>query len=194
MANPITAIMIDHKRNDHFYVITGGPGVGKTTLLNALKSHNCEVIPEIARRLIKEQQASNGEALPWKNKVLYMNLMFNRSIESFKQTEEKYNKSIPIFFDRGFLDSICYANMIGATIDEDMKNYAKKWRYNINIFFLPPWKEIYETDNERKQNWDEAILTSEKMKKTYITYGYKILEVPMRTTQERVDFVLSHIS
>ena len=43
-----------------------------------------------------------------------------------------------------------------------MKSYAENWRYNKSIFILPPWQEIYETDNERKQDWEEAVLTFEK--------------------------------
>lgn len=49
------------------YVITGGPGVGKTTLLDALKNKGLVVVPEDARRIIKEQMQANGEGLPWKD-------------------------------------------------------------------------------------------------------------------------------
>jgi predicted ATPase len=42
------------KNHNPFYVITGEPGVGKTTLLNELKAKGMTVIPEIARELIQE--------------------------------------------------------------------------------------------------------------------------------------------
>ena len=38
-------------------MITGGPGVGKTTLLEELKNRNHQIVPEIAREIIKEQLA-----------------------------------------------------------------------------------------------------------------------------------------
>ncbi|PTB95539.1 ATPase [Marivirga lumbricoides] len=184
--------MIKLKENNNFYVITGGPGVGKTTLLERLKK-NYEIVPEIARELIKEQQNNNGKALPWENKNLYKEMMFDRSIRSFEEIENNTNKGKPFFFDRGFLDTICYAELIESEISERMKSYAKNWRYNKNVFILPPWQEIYETDNERKQDWKEAILTFEKMSETYKKYGYNIVEVPKKTVSERADFVLKVI-
>ncbi len=72
--------MIELKENNNFYVITGGPGVGKTTLLEELRNRHYTIVPEIARKLIKEQQESNGEVLPWKDKELYKKIMFDRSI------------------------------------------------------------------------------------------------------------------
>jgi predicted ATPase len=74
-----------------------------------------------------------------------------------------------------------------------MEFFAGNWKYNKSIFMLPPWKEIYTTDNERKQDWDEAVLTFEKMCETYKRYGYNIVEVPKKTISERADFVLAFI-
>lgn len=185
--------MIELKNNNNFYVVTGGPGVGKTTLLEELQTRGYEIVPEIARELIREQQKTNGEALPWKNKLLYKEMMFDRSVSSFEYIEKKVDNQKPVFFDRGFLDTLCYAGLIQSEISELMKSYAKNWRYNENIFILPPWQEIYETDNERKQDWDEAVLTFEKMSETYKNYGYNIIEIPKKSVRERADFLLEFI-
>lgn len=185
--------MIELKVNTNFYVITGGPGVGKTTLLKELGKRNNEIVPEIARELIKAQNEINGEALPWKNKESYKELMFDHSIKSYEQIDKKANKEKLVFFDRGFLDTICYAELIRSEISQRMKSYAKKWRYNKNIFILPPWREIYKNDNERKQSWDEAVLTFEKMTETYKAYGYNIIEIPMKSASERAEFILEFI-
>nr|WP_321413001.1 AAA family ATPase [uncultured Allomuricauda sp.] len=185
--------MIELKENNHFYVITGGPGVGKTTLLEELKSRNYDIVPEIARELIKEQQKNDGKALPWENKNLYKEMMFDRSIRSFEEIDNSVSREKPIFFDRGFLDAICYAELIKSRISDRMKSYAKNWRYHKNVFMLPPWREIYETDSERKQDWKEAVLTFEKMSETYKNYGYRIIELPKKPVPERADFVLGFI-
>lgn len=47
----------------NFYIFTGGPGAGKTTVLNELAKHNYGCIPEVARAIIKEQHATGGNAL-----------------------------------------------------------------------------------------------------------------------------------
>ncbi len=185
--------MIESKINHNFFVITGGPGAGKTTLLNELANRKYEIVHEVARELIKEQKELEGEALPWKNKELYKDIMFDRSIKSYEQIEKTRKNNKPIFFDRGFLDTICYSTLILSGIDKRMDDYATKWRYNKTVFVLPPWQEIYATDNERKQDWDEAILTYEKMVETYKRYRYQAIEVPRVGIKNRADFVIKYI-
>ncbi len=50
---------------DHFYVITGGPGAGKTSLLEALAAAGHACMPEAGRAVIRDQRAIGGPALPW---------------------------------------------------------------------------------------------------------------------------------
>nr|WP_305049673.1 AAA family ATPase [Elizabethkingia bruuniana] len=66
------------------FVITGGPGVGKTTLIKVLEKQGFVVIMEEARRIIQEQLQMKGEGLPWKNKTYYAQLMLNASLESYQ--------------------------------------------------------------------------------------------------------------
>jgi len=186
-------VMMELKEYNNFYVVTGGPGAGKTTLLEELRNRNYDIVPEIARELILEQQAENGNALPWKDKHLYKEMMFERSIHSFEQAEKKFNSGSRIFFDRSFLDTICYAKLIQSEPNERMELYARTWRYNKSVFMLPPWQEIYETDDARKQDWREAALTFEKMCETYRDYGYNIVEIPKISVSKRADFILSFI-
>lgn len=61
------------------YIITGGPGAGKTTLINALQKKGFKIVTEDARRIIKEEILIDGNGLPWKNKVFYAQLMAEAS-------------------------------------------------------------------------------------------------------------------
>ncbi len=181
------------KESNPYYVITGGPGVGKTSILNELNQKGFTVVPEIVRELIKEQQATDGEALPWKNKRLYRDIMFDRCVESFESAMNDHKKEGPVFFDRGFLDALCYANLKGIPIKNNMKIMAETWRYNTSVFILPPWKEIYHTDEQRNQDWNEAVFTYNKMIQTYRTYQYDLVEVPKVSIKERADFILDYL-
>ncbi|GGF47314.1 AAA family ATPase [Echinicola rosea] len=178
---------------NNFYVITGGPGVGKTALLQELRKRGYKTVPEIARELIREQQAKDGNALPWRDRELYRDIMFERSVMGFKEACNREDKLTPIFFDRGFLDAICYGELIQSPISKRMQAYAKKWRYNPTVFILPPWKEIYQKDSERKQDWAEAVHTFDRMLETYSGFGYKVITVPRKPVQWRADVVLEHI-
>lgn len=179
-------------QNNNFYILTGGPGVGKTSVLDELEKSGYIVMPETARAIIKEQMAVDGEALPWKNKESYMRLMLEASAESYQEAISKNNR-LPIFFDRGILDAVCYAGMVGLEISDEIKEIAEKHQYNRKVFIFPPWQGIYETDNERKQDWKEAEATFAAMKKTYQDYGYETIEVPKDTIENRKDFIINCI-
>ncbi len=178
--------------HNSFYVITGGPGVGKTTLIAALHAYGFQIVEEDARRIIKNQIETKSEGVPWKNKILYAQLMFEASLKSYTGINRQ-NNSGTIFFDRGILDAVCYMKMEKIPVPKKITEQVKQHVYNRKVFILPPWKEIYETDSERKQNWDEAEQTFNEMKATYISYGYVIIEVPRMTTEERLQFILQHI-
>ena len=173
-------------------VITGGPGVGKTTLLNCLNNKGFITVPEDARQIIKEQMDANGEALPWKNKTFYVELMLKASVNSYKKVVREISNQ-PAFFDRGILDAICYMQMENIPVSKEWSALANTHRYYQKVFILPPWEEIYETDSERKQTWEEAVFTFEKMKETYLKFGYNIIEVPKCGVEERAKFVLDSI-
>ena len=48
-----------------FFVITGGPGSGKTTLVEALRRAGYACSVEAGRAIIQDQVARGGRALPW---------------------------------------------------------------------------------------------------------------------------------
>src|ERR1700760_2492162 len=104
---------------ENFFIITGGPGVGKTTLLQELQKRSFTCIPEVARQIIKEEADTSGDALPWKNKELYLQKMFDRSVESYLSVNVNANSMI--FFDRGIPDSLTYAEIIGYKNIEAME-------------------------------------------------------------------------
>lgn len=49
-------------------VFTGGPGAGKTSVIEQLKTQGFICSPETGRHVIQRQVANYGSALPWNDK------------------------------------------------------------------------------------------------------------------------------
>lgn len=176
--------------NSNLYIITGGPGVGKTSLICALKAQGFQCVDEDAREIIKEQMKNGGDALPWKDSQAYTALMLKRSVDSYRLNEQSVDLC---FFDRGIPDTLTYACLIELSDKEEVELSVDKYRYNPIVFILPPWKEIYCMDEERKQSFREATDTFLMMKEIYTTVGYTLLEVPKVSVDGRVGFILNFI-
>ena len=174
----------------NFFVITGGPGVGKTTLLETFVRQGYPHVPEVAREIIREQMAQNGDALPWANIPAYTRLMLSRSINSFQHhlTHDEI-----LFFDRGIPDTLAYAHLTRQPVFPELQHASLNFRYNPHVFILPPWPEIYQTDTERKQTYQEVVATYDAMLTTYRQLDYTPIIVPQGTPEERAAFVIHQL-
>ena len=172
-------------------VLTGGPGSGKTTLLEALAAAGHATSPEAGRAIIRRQQAIDGEALPWKDRALFAELMLDRELEVHARAESADG---PVFFDRGVPDVVGYLSLCGLPVPAHMERAAQDIRYDRRVFIAPVWPEIFGQDAERKQDLDEARRTFDAMAETYPRFGYELIELPQAPVAERLDFVLTTLT
>jgi predicted ATPase len=176
--------------NSKLFVISGGPGSGKTTVLMELAKLGFDHAPEVARRIIQEQTQTNGTALPWHDRTIYTRLMLERSIESYLQHSRIETVA---FSDRGIPDTLGYAQLIGLCDDELIERITDacvEYRYAPIVFLAPPWEEIYETDSERKQDFAEAEWTFKQVSEVYRQCGYESILLPKLTPSARAQFIL----
>ena len=169
-------------------VISGGPGAGKTTVLRELEHRGFRCAAEVARQIIREEVRDGGDALPWLDRERYCRVMLERSIASYRDYEAT---ALATFFDRGIPDTLCYARLIGSPLEEEIFAACKTYRYAERVFLAPPWQEIYATDSERKQSYDEAETTYHLMVEAYEDCGYEVMEIPRDTPAQRADFIVN---
>ncbi|GEP90625.1 AAA family ATPase [Chitinophaga terrae (ex Kim and Jung 2007)] len=172
------------------FVITGGPGMGKTTLINALQEAGYATVPESGRSIIKQQVATGGTALPWLNTIAFANAMWDTDFQRYMD----HNNTAITFFDRGFPDVIGYLRLCRLPVPNSMLATARAIRYGPKVFITPPWEAIYRADEERKQPFAEAVETYHQMKSLYRELGYETIEIPLVTVKERVAFIRAAIS
>lgn len=171
-------------------VITGGPGTGKSTIIEELTQLNYTCMPEISRDITLNAKKNGIDQLFLKNPLLFSQLLLNGRENQFLEATLKDKKII--FFDRGIPDVHGYMNYLGVTYP---KNYIEKsmlHRYS-NVFMMPPWEEIYTTDNERYESYEQSLAIYNHLKKTYLQLNYDIVEVPIGNVQERAHFILNTI-
>lgn len=82
--------------SDRFFVVTGGPGVGKTSLITELARHGLHTTPKSGRAIIREEMARGGDALPWADRMAYAEQMLERDLRAYSTAQAL---SGPVIFE-----------------------------------------------------------------------------------------------
>lgn len=175
---------------DRLFVLTGGPGSGKTTLIEALAAAGVATSPEVGRAVIREQLAIGGDALPWADQQAFAELMVVRDMAA---REEALASGLITVLDRGVPDVAGFLRVSGLPVPPHIDEAALACRYNRCVFIAPFWPEIFIGDAERKQSSEVAEATFAVMVATYRGYGYELVELPRASVAERVAFVVDRI-
>jgi len=173
-----------------FYVITGGPGAGKTTLIEALAADGWPVVGESGRAVIRAEQTRGGTALPWADRLAFAAAMLAQDVAAF---EAARSRRTPVLFDRGIPDVLGYLLLEGLAPPAAVHDAVARHRYAETVFVCPPWPGIYATDAERKQTPEIAERTCDVMRQVYGDLGYRLVEVPRAAVDDRVRFVRAAI-
>jgi predicted ATPase len=172
-------------------VITGGPGTGKTTIINKLIEKGYTCYPEISRQITLDAKKNGIEQLFLEKPLLFSELLLEGRVKQIQDAKNEDTKLV--FLDRGIPDILAYMHFIGDSypiaFDESCKNYLYS-----KVFLLPPWEAIYESDEARYENFEQAKLIYGHLKETYQKYNYNIIEVEKGTVEERILFILNEIN
>lgn len=172
------------------FVVTGGPGSGKTALIQALAKAGFATMPEAGRTIIRDQRAIGGEALPWADRSAFAEAMLTWEMRSYREAE---GRSGPVIFDRGMPDVAGYLRLCGLPVPAHAVRAAETFRYEKRVFLAPFWPEIFERDTERRQDLEEADATCAAMVEVYGLFGYDLIALPKASVAERVRFVQAAI-
>ena len=175
---------------NNLFIISGGPGSGKSTLIKALTDRGLTAMPEAGRAIIQHQLSIGGTALPWADRALFAELMLGWDLRSY---QEALLVQKPVLFDRGIPDVMGYLRLCHLPVPPHIENAANTYRYNLRVFMAPPWPEIFTQDKERKQSFEEAVATYNSLATVYAELGYELLILPMGPVKDRVQFVLDNM-
>ena len=178
-------------------VITGAPGTGKTSIILKLEASHFFCFHEVIRAMTQEAKLTNGSDSIVSNPIVsvshpyqFNTTILNARIKQFVDADDKEDKVL--FYDRGIPDVLAYMDYFGQSYEDHFINESKKYVYD-HIFILPPWKEIYVTDEERFESFEQAQDIHHHLVNTYTKLGYNCIEVPFGTVEERNNFILNTI-
>ncbi|MGD8418539.1 MAG: AAA family ATPase [Pseudomonadales bacterium] len=170
-------------------VITGGPGAGKTTLLRALERRGYAVVEEAARRIIADRKRIGLPPRP--SPAAFAQEILQADLAHYETAGLR--ASGPVFFDRSLLDALGMLAALDRLPPELHERYLRRYPYHPKVFVLPPWQEIYTTDSERDQTYEESVSVHESIVRWYTRCGYEVVTVAPGPVEERCEFVLRQI-
>ncbi|MDG1394226.1 MAG: ATP-binding protein [Flavobacteriaceae bacterium] len=177
--------------NTQKIALIGGPGTGKTTLINALKTKGYFCMEEISRQITLEAQEKGIEQLFLEDPLLFSEQLLLGRQQQFLDADKLSDKFV--FFDRGLPDVVAYLDCLKSSYPESFKMICNQHLYD-KVFILKPWKAIYEQDNERYETFEQALIIHDFLVKSYTEYGYTIIDTPFGTIEERIEFIENHLN
>lgn len=168
-----------------FMLISGCSGGGKSTLIDALRATGFRTIPEPGRRIVMEERAGDGAALPWVDMAAFA----RRAIAlAWADLEDADMWSGPVFFDRGLVDAAVALER--ATRVSVATTLGTLRPYHSPVFLAPPWSELFQSDETRRHDFDEAVAEYDALTAAFEQLGYTTGILPKVSVAERVHYIL----
>ncbi|CAH6797027.1 ATPase [Vibrio chagasii] len=169
-------------------IITGGPGAGKTTLINALADAGYPTFSESSRQLIEQQSQIEGGILPWVDLPGFAELCLG----VMSKQKGQANQHPIAFLDRAIPDICGYLAQANLEIDVAYRDASQG--YHPQVLFCRPEASIYVQDEVRPYPFEEALEIHYALVNVYQELGYEVVEVPFMSVAERVLFVESQLA
>ena len=171
------------------YVITGGPGFGKTTALNLLAEKGFQVGSEAARELLNKNFT---EVLTTERRKFPSDFERNVANERINFLQSIAQNTMA-FADRGLPDQIAYSWYKRKEPSAFIEQAASMHKYAPFVFVTPPWKDIFIRDEIRKETFSEATEIHGLILESYLKLGYKIVDLPLVNPELRIKFILEFL-
>ena len=171
-------------------VFAGGPATGKTTLIQTLELRGYACAQEVSRQVTLEARENGITQLFVSDPLLFSEKLLEGRVNQFKEAHK--NKASLVFLDRGIPEVLAYLDRGNTPYPNHFTKACEDNQYD-RVFIFPPWEEIYTSDNERYEDYQEALKIYPFLKAAYDRFGYESIILPKHTIENRISFVLENI-
>lgn len=197
ISNKITDIIkgtaVLRKSGQRRYIITGGPGTGKTSIINCLSTLGYVVMPEAATDIIEEGQRQNIEK-PWR--AVDYHIKVSALIEERKQEAQNSNTPL-IFFDRGHIDGISYILLQKRTLHQEVIDFVQTTMdthfFDKKVFLIESLGFVQQGP-ARTETLEESLEKAHHLEMNYRALGYEIILIPKGSVFERAKWIIDHVA
>ncbi|MBM3230054.1 ATP-binding protein [Candidatus Pacearchaeota archaeon] len=172
-------------------VITGGPGTGKTSVLNLLDK-KFPVMKESARLVLARNKLFKGKDAKQASGKKFQEAVWDLEVNHF--AKGLLRKEKVVFFDRGFFDGFAYAQLGHLNGLSERVTQGKHIKYDLVFLMAPLPQKYYTNDTKRKETYTEAKKIHQLIAHVYKKYGYKPITVPFNTVQNRARFIIQKVT
>ncbi|MBP7708277.1 ATP-binding protein [Candidatus Pacearchaeota archaeon] len=177
---------MEYKKELTRIAITGGPGTGKSTVLELLSKKGYAIVPEAGRILITENQNKNIDSSKKRASQEFQNKI---SKLQFK-LENNFKEGI-VFSDRGIVDGYVYSKLNQLKVPNIITKHGKNRYFLVFILDSLP---VYKNDQVRLRDEKTARKIHADLRKAYLHFGYTPISVPVLPPNERVEFILAKLN
>ena len=172
--------------------IVGGPGTGKTAVIDELQRRGYTVVQEAARQVI-DDGLSKGQTI---DQIRGDNLQFQMAIIKKKvQNELQWFDSLDssriVFVDRGMHDAWAYFKADQIEMTKEIDNILRKYIYD-EVLMLHMLGAYDKEDYARTESIDEAEELHRLTELAYKKYGMNVKKIPVMSVQDRADHIIKH--
>ena len=163
---------------------------GKTTLCQTLELRGYACAQEVSRQVTLEARENGITQLFVSDPLLFSEKLLEGRVNQFKEAHK--NKASLVFLDRGIPEVLAYLDRGNTPYPNHFTKACEDNQYD-RVFIFPPWEEIYTSDNERYEDYQEALKIYPFLKAAYDRFGYESIILPKDTIENRISFVLENI-
>lgn len=174
-------------QHTNWYVITGGPGSGKTTTVHLLKERGYEVTIEHARHYIDTERITGRTV----EEIRKNQTDFQQGILEMQLSQEAaLDPTDTVFLDRALPDALAYYRFSKLPVDERLEEALARCSYK-KVFILDPLPLV--NDYARTEDAEAQLKIHQLISEVYTSLPFPVIQVSVMSPEARVDFILNNL-